>query len=141
MRIQSVSPEWVEHGLAVGAAAQHRLVLDGRQVGPLLERREEAGDGHHQPGGLQATGGPEVPAEAHAIPVLVLLDELLVGHRGRLLLLRLLLLLLLVHRRGSKKAEDGKEVERGGAMETKTDVVKERKEGRERERGWLSGSL
>lgn len=77
------SPQWVEHCLAVGPAAQHRLVLYRRQVRSLLQRREEAGDGNHQPGGLQPTGRPEVPAEPHPVPVLVLLDELLVGrHRG-----------------------------------------------------------
>lgn len=76
------SPQWVEHRLAVGPAAQHRLVLNWRQVGSLLQRREEAGDWDHQPGGLQPAGRPEVPAESHPVPVLVLLDELLVGRHG-----------------------------------------------------------
>lgn len=73
------SPQWVEHCLAVGPAAQHRLVLYWRQVGSLLQRRKEARDGNHQPGGFQPTGRPEVPAEPHPVPVLVLLDEFLVG--------------------------------------------------------------
>lgn len=76
-------PQWVEDSFAVGPAAHDRLVLDGRQVGPLFERREEAGDGDHQPGGLQTTGGPEVPAESHSISILVLLNELLVGRHLR----------------------------------------------------------
>lgn len=79
---QCDSPQWVEHCLAVGPAAQHRLVLNRRQVGSLLQRCEEAGDWDHQPGGLQPAGGPEVPAESHPVPVLVLLDELLVGRHG-----------------------------------------------------------
>jgi len=71
--------QWVEHRLAVASAAEDWFVLDRGQVRPLFQRGEEAGDGHHQPGGLQAAGGPQVPAEPHPIPVLVLLDELLVG--------------------------------------------------------------
>lgn len=75
-------PQRVEHSLAVGPAAQNRLILNRGEVGSLLQRCEEAGDGDHQPGGFQPAGGPEVPAEPHPISVLVLLDELLVGgHR------------------------------------------------------------
>lgn len=73
------SPQWVEHCLAVGPTAQHRLVLYGWQVGSLLKWREEAGHGDHEPCGFQPAGRPEVPAETHPIPVLILLDELLVG--------------------------------------------------------------
>lgn len=73
------SPQGIENRLAVGSAAQNRFILDRWQVRPLLERCEEAGDGDHQPGGFQTAGGPEVPAESHPIPVLVLLDELLIG--------------------------------------------------------------
>ena len=73
------SPQRVQHRLAVGPAAHDGFVLDGRQVRALLEGREEAGHRDHQPGGLQAAGGPQVPAEAHPVAVLILLDELLVG--------------------------------------------------------------
>lgn len=75
-------PERVEHRFAGGPAAQHRLVLHRRQVGALLQRGEEAGEGHHHARGLQPAGGPDVPAEAHAIALLVLLDELQVGRHG-----------------------------------------------------------
>lgn len=81
--VKGILPQRVEHSLAVGPAAQNRLVLDWGEVRPLLQRREEAGDGDHQPGGFQAAGGPEVPAEPHSISVLVLLDELLVGGHRR----------------------------------------------------------
>lgn len=77
------SPQWVKHCLAVGPAAQDWLVLDRRQVGPLLEGREEARDGDHQPGGFKTAGGPQVPAEPHPVPVFVLLDEFLVGRHHR----------------------------------------------------------
>lgn len=41
------SPQWVEHCLAVGPAAQYWFVLDGWQVRPLLEWCEQAGDWDH----------------------------------------------------------------------------------------------
>lgn len=44
--IQSL-PEWVEHGFAIGPAAQYWLVLDGRQVRSLFERSVKAGHRNH----------------------------------------------------------------------------------------------
>lgn len=77
------SPQRVKHCLAVGPAAQNWFILDRWQVGPLLEGCEEAGDGDHEPGGFEAAGGPQVPAESHPVPVFVLLDEFLVGRHHR----------------------------------------------------------
>lgn len=81
--LQCNSPQWVEHCLAIGPAAQHWFILDRGQIRPLLQGCEEAGDWDHKPGGFQSAGGPEVPAESHPIPVLILLDELLVGRHHR----------------------------------------------------------
>ena len=73
------APQRVEHGAAGGPAAQHRFVLDGRQVGPLAQGREQGGQRHHHARGLQPAGRPHVPAEAHAVALLVLTDELREG--------------------------------------------------------------
>ena len=83
----------VEYGLAAGPGAHDRVVLDGRQVCALLERRVQRAQRHHHPRGLEARRRPHVPREAHAVAVLVLLHVLRVGRHlevyGVFLVLRL----------------------------------------------------
>lgn len=75
-------PERVEHSTAGGTAAENRLILDWGQVRSLLQGREQRCNRHHHPGRLQPTGWPHVPAEAHAIPLLILSDVLWEGRHG-----------------------------------------------------------
>lgn len=71
--------ERVEDGSAVGPGAQNGIVLDRGQVETFLYGLVKGAQRHDQPGGLDPRGGPDVPGEPDAIPVLVLLNELLVG--------------------------------------------------------------
>lgn len=66
------SPQWIEHGPAGGATAQHGLVLDRWQVRPLLEGAKQSRNRNNHSGGLKSARGPHVPAEAHAIALLIL---------------------------------------------------------------------
>lgn len=75
-------PQRVEHGAAGGAAAQNRFVLDGRQVGSLLQGGEQRRHRHHHPGRLKPAGRPDVPAEARAVTLLVLGNVLWEGRHG-----------------------------------------------------------
>ena len=75
-------PEGVENGLAGGPRADDGVVLDGGQVRLGLEGGVEAPEGHDHARRLNATRRPDVPAEPDAVPVFVLLDELLVGRHG-----------------------------------------------------------
>lgn len=72
-------PERVEDSAAGHPATQHRLILDGGQVWALLQGGEQRGHGDHHAGGLQTTGGPDVPAETHPITLLILGDKLWEG--------------------------------------------------------------
>ena len=73
--------EGIEDGAARVARAHDRIVVKRRQVGPLLDRIVQAAERHDEPRRLQLRRRPRVPAEAHAVAVLVLLYELLVsGH-------------------------------------------------------------
>lgn len=75
-------PQRVEHGSAGCTTAQNRFVLDGRQVGPLLQRGEQGRHRDHHAGCLQSAGRPHVPTEAHAITLLVLSNVLWEGCHG-----------------------------------------------------------
>lgn len=65
-------PKWVEHSTARGATAENWLVLDRRQVRSLLEGAEKCRHGDYHSGCLKPTGRPHVPAESHAITLLIL---------------------------------------------------------------------
>lgn len=68
----------VKDGPAVVARAQHGVVLDRRQVGPLLDGLVQASQGDHQPRRLYPARRPHVPGEPDPVAVLVLLDIFLV---------------------------------------------------------------
>jgi len=73
----------IQDGPAIATGAENRLILDGRQVGALLQRLVKTGEGHDQSAGFDATRGPHIPRQTHPVAVLVLLDELLVGGHRR----------------------------------------------------------
>lgn len=75
-------PEWVEHSFAGWPAAKHWFILHRGQIQTLLQWGQETGQGHNHPCGLQPAGGPHVPAEAHSVTLLILLDELQVRCHG-----------------------------------------------------------
>lgn len=66
----------IENSFASRSATEHRLILYRGQVGPFFQRCEETSQRNNHPCGLQAAGGPDVPAETHTIPLFVLLNEL-----------------------------------------------------------------
>lgn len=75
---------WVEYGPALLPGAVHGVILNGWQVGALLERRVQASHGHHESGGLQPGRRPHVPAEPDAVAVLVGRDVVGVSGGGAL---------------------------------------------------------
>lgn len=71
--------EWIQDGSTCWSGAQNRVILNGWQIRAFLERCKQTSQGNHHTGGLDTTGRPDVPTEANPIPVLVLLNEFLIG--------------------------------------------------------------
>ena len=64
--VQSANqPVRIENG-ATRLLAGHRLIENGREVIPLLQRRVERRNGHYSPGRLNTGRWPDVPGQPNA---------------------------------------------------------------------------
>lgn len=70
---------WIQNCPACIACAQYRFVLDRRQIWSLLEWLIQTSQGDHQPGCLDPARRPHIPGEPYAVPVFILLNEVLVS--------------------------------------------------------------
>ena len=69
---------WIKHSPAIRFCAQNWLILHRRQVRSLFQWCVQTSKRNDHPRCFQTAWWPDIPTEAHAIPILVLLNKFLI---------------------------------------------------------------